>query len=156
MPTVILTRDDDGHLKGLSDRDEKAYAKFLARIKAMTSACSLLFTWREPRSGPYHRRHFAMLNSIFESQEQFEDPDDLRKWLEVGAGYCKFVPGPTGRMVALPESISYDKLDQAQFEIVHDKVFRFARTEHALQFLWPHLTEDQAYNMMDVILRSFE
>lgn len=107
MPTVTLFLDDNGKLNGISERDRKAYAKFLQRAKNLGNE-SISFSWSEPRSGPYHRRFFAIINTLFEGQEQFDDPDMFRKWLEVGAGYCSFVPGPTGKMCAIPKSISYN------------------------------------------------
>ena len=156
MPTVTLTVDQSGKLHGVTERDEKGYLKFRARLVDMTPEDSLLFTWKEPRSGPYHKRHFAMIGALFNAQEQFDDQDQFRKWLEVGAGYADMVPGPKGKMCAMPRSIAYDKLDQAEFEPIHEAVFRFARTAHATRFLWPHLTDLQQMEMVQAILGEFD
>lgn len=155
MPTVTLYLNNQGKLAGVTEKDGKAYGKFLSRIRDLGHGC-ITFTWREPRSSPYHRRHFAMLNALFEAQEQFDDPDQLRKWLEVGAGYVEFVPGPKGRMVAMPKSIAYDKLDQAEFEPIHQAVFSFARSQHARRFLWSHLSDEEGWQMIESILGEFE
>lgn len=156
MPTVTLTKGDAGKLVGVSDRDQRSYGKFLTRARELTPRESLRLSWKEPRSGPYHRRHFLMITALFDAQEQFDDDTAFRKWLEVGAGYCKYVPGPDGRMVALPDSIDYDTLDQAQFEPIHEAVFRFARSERARRFLWGHLPDQHSMDMVDAVLREFE
>lgn len=157
MPTVTLHIGDSGKLEGLSERDRKAYAKFRMRLESLRGdGASITFTWREPRSGPYHRRHFAMIHAVFSSQEQFDNEDQFRKWLEVGAGHVDFVPGPSGLMVALPKSINYESLDQAEFEPIHQSVFAFVRSDRAQQFLWPHLEPDEAAEMVESILMEFE
>ncbi len=154
MATVTIKIGDQGKLEGLTDKDQKAYVKFLHRVKTLGNSC-LTFQWKEPRSGAYHRRHFSMLHALFTAQEQFSDEDQLRKWLEVGAGFCDFVPGPKGRMVAIPKSIAYDKLDQPEFEQIHDAVFGFARSEHARMFLWGHLSDLDSWEMIEAVLGDF-
>lgn len=154
MPTVNLIKGPDNKLTGLTERDTKAYAKFKTRVEELDGSI-LTFTWKEPRSGKYNARHFVMLNALFEHQEQFADPRQFRKWLEVGAGYCDFVPGPNGRMVALEKSIDYDTLDQLEFQPIHEAVVAFARSAHATKFLWPHLSDQQAWDMMGSILDEF-
>lgn len=154
MPTVSLVLGNTGKLEGATDKDARAYAKFLKRVKEIGSS-SLVFSWKEPRSGAYHRRHFAMINALFSAQEQFDDQDQFRKWLEVGAGFAEFVPGPKGRMVAIPKSIAWDKLDQAEFEPLHDAVFGFARSDHARRFLWGHLSDQESWEMVENALGEF-
>lgn len=154
MPTVTLISTPDGKLAGLTAKDDSAYQRFIARIRALGGSC-ITFSWKEPRSGRYHRRHFAMLAALFEAQEQFADADQFRKWLEVGAGFCDFVPGPKGRMVALPKSISYDRLDQVEFEEVHGAVMSFIYSEHCRRFLWPHLSDGESWDMIESALGEF-
>lgn len=156
MTTITVTKDQTGRLIGFTEKDRHAYAKFRKRMEDLEPGELMwLETWFE-RSGPFHRRHMAVLGAFFDSQEQFADFDDFRKWTQVGAGHCEFVPGPQGRMVALPKSIAYHKLDQAEMEQLHKKTIDFLREPHALQFLWGHLPEDQRWEMVDVLLSGFE
>lgn len=155
MPTVTVVKSpENGKLAGLTDADQRGWDRFLSRVKELGQSC-LSITWIEPRSGPYHRRFFAMVGRLFESQEQFDDPDDLRQWLTVGAGHVRFVPGPTGRMVALPVSIKWARMDQAEFEAVANAVWAFAYSEHARRFLWGHLSDEQSYEMLETVLGEF-
>nr|WP_255532596.1 DUF1367 family protein [Polynucleobacter sp. UK-Kesae-W10] len=88
-------------------------------------------------------------------QEQFADIEALRAWLTVGAGECEFVPGPKGRMVAMPRSIKWAKLDQVEFESLSSKVDAFLWSAHATRFLWPHLSDQQAHEMIESLDREF-
>lgn len=155
MSAVVVVKGEDGKLQGFGDRYARAWAKFLRRITELPIGSTLHFEWREPRSPAHHRLFFAKLGALADRQEQFEDADTLRAWLTVGAGYCRFVPGPTGRMVALPESIAWHKLDEADFGELHAKVDQFLWSDHARRFLWPHLSPQQTYDMVDQFLTEF-
>jgi hypothetical protein len=155
MPKINLALNENKELDGISQRDKRAWAKFQFRI-ANLGEDSIAFEWHEVRSGPFHRRFFAMLNALYDSQEAFKDFDMFRKWLEVGAAFCDFIPSADGEMIALPKSISYDKLDQGEFQEVSDKIFVFARSSHAHRYLWGHLSEIESGNMVENLLAEFE
>lgn len=63
MPTVTLHIGDNGKLEGLSERDRRAYAKFLARIKCLGQS-SLTFTWRPQASPDLAARWMALMDGI--------------------------------------------------------------------------------------------
>lgn len=155
MPSMILCKGPDGKLAGVSDGEQAAYERFLAKVRGLGDG-SITLDYRMPRSGPYHRRYFAIVGRLFESQEQFDDPEMFRKWLEIGAGYCRMVPGPKGRLVAVPDSIAYHRLEQAAFEQVAQRVEAFARSLHATRFLWGHLSDQDASTMVESILMEFQ
>lgn len=154
MPTVTLHIGESGKLEGLSERDRKAYAKFRRRLDSLGEQ-SITFTWREPRSGPFHRRFFAILNAFFESQEQFTDQDHFLTWLKVGAGYADLVPGPKGKPVAMARSINWESIDQAEFEPIAQSIWSFMRTTYATRFLWPESTGDATAGLVESILAGF-
>ncbi len=156
MSAVVLVKGEDGKLQGHGEKGQRAYGKFRRRVKSMQPGDTVHFEWREPRSLPHHRLFFAKLGALMDMQEQFDSEDKLRAWLTVGAGYADFVPGPTGRMVALPQSIAFDKLDEADFADLHAKVDAFLWTDHARRFLWPHLSAQQTYDFIDQLLTSFD
>jgi hypothetical protein len=156
VSAVVLVKGGDGKLQGHGDKGQRAYSKFRQRVEAMRPGDTLHFEWREPRSLPHHRLFFAKLGALMDMQEQFDAEDKLRAWLTVGAGYADFVPGPTGRMVALPQSIAFDKLDEADFADLHSRVDAFLWTDHARRFLWPHLTVQQTYDFIDQLLSGFQ
>lgn len=156
MSSVTIYKDDSGKLAGFGKSGAKTYAKFLNAVKALEVGEMLTFDFKVPRAPKFHRFHFVMMKALFDSQEQFGDETEFRKWLEVGAGHVRFVPGPKGRMVALPKSIAYDALEQDQFEELHEKIKDFIRSEHAARFLWPHLEAGKASEMIETVLSDFE
>lgn len=155
MSALVVVKGDDGRLQGFGEKGARAWAKFRARVDGMAIGETLSFQWREPRSQKHHAFFFGKLAALLERQEQFEDVDKLRAWLVVGAGYCDFVPGPNGRMVALPQSINWVNLDEADFADLHGKVDAFLWTEHARKFLWGHLSNEQSYELIDQLQKEF-
>ena len=156
MSEVTLWKGQDGKLEGFDEKGKRLYARFLAKIKGLANGQTIRFEYKVPRSPKFHRLHFAMLKDLFDNQEQFGDPQQFRKWLEVGAGHCDFVPGPKGRMVALPRSIDYESIDDEEFSTVHENVKAFIRTEHAARFLWPEVHPAVAIQGVEAILIGFE
>jgi hypothetical protein len=156
MTAVVVTKGQDGKLAGMGEKGGRAYAKFLKRVNDLAPGDTLHFEWREPRSLPHHRLFFGKVNALLDIQEQFDDADKLRQWLTVGAGYCDFVPGPTGRMVALPQSIAFHKLEEPAFAELHSQVDGFLWTHHARRFLWPHLTDEQSYAVVEQFMERFQ
>ena len=156
MPSVHVMKNAQGKLEGFGERGAKTYQRFLKACKELEPGELLSFSFKVPRSPRFHRLHFVVLRALFDSQEQFSSDYEFRKWTEVGAGHVKFVPGPTGRMVALPMSIAYDALDDIAFGELHAKVKDFMRSEHAQKFLWPHLTAHQQWETVEQVLAEFE
>ena len=156
MPTITLVRsDEDGRLAGLSEKDRRAWARFLKRVRDLGRSC-ITFEWREPRSGPYHRFCFAAWNKVFEAQERFEDFEAFFCWVKVGGGHCEFLPHPEKGLIAVPKSIAWAKLDEMEFRPIADSMFAFLRSEHARRTIWPHLTETESWEMIETILEGFE
>ena len=156
MPSVQIVKNEQGKMAGFGEKGERAYARFLSAVKALEYGEMLAFSYKIPRAPKFHRLHFVMLAALFEVQEQFADEYQFRKWAEVGAGHCDFVPGPTGRMVALARSIDYESLVDVEFSEMHEAVKAFFRNEHAQRFLWPHLSEGDQMAMVASVLEQFE
>jgi hypothetical protein len=155
MVKLALRVDDAGKLDGLTPADCRGYARFKKKLLALRPGDTLSFEHRFPRSPKFHRLHFAMLGVLFDNQEQFAEYEDLRKWVEVGAGHCKFVPGPKGRLVALPLSVSYESLDDAEFYEHHTKIIAFLRSHQATRFLWPDIADVAAEAAVEGLLAEF-
>lgn len=79
------------------------------------------FQVRKFRNYKFHRKFFAMLNIVYDNQEQYHNFDHFRKVITMKAGYFDEVVTEKG-VVFLPKSIAFDKMDQSDFEKLYDKV----------------------------------
>lgn len=144
-----------GQVDGLSQQDKKSWRRLWNWILRHAGAGEMVSikTLRE-RIGWYHRKHMAMEQALFESQEKFDNFKQFRNWLKIGAGHCDWLPGPKGAVVPVPRSISYAELEQGSMEVVHDAMVAFLRTEHPQKVLWPHLSPADRAEMMEQVLEG--
>ena len=156
MTDLVLTKDDAGKLRGLTASDDRRWATFRKHITDLPIGGTVKASFALPRSGSFHRRHFAILGALFAAQEQFDDFERFRQWTQIGAGFCDILPGPKGKPVAVSRSIAWEKLDEADFSEHHLAVLQFVRSPHFSRFLWPHLGDQQQIDMVEAILGEFE
>lgn len=170
MAQIILVRQDGpaipdadkdaarrvlfGAVDGLGDLGQKQWRRFWRMVFRLEPGEMVEIQTHKSRSGPYHRRHFAIEQALFEAQERFEHFDQFRYWLKVGAGWVTWAAGPKGGVVPIPRSVSYWKADQQEFMDFHERMVAFLRGPHAARYLWSHLKE-QADDRMNEILEGF-
>jgi hypothetical protein len=143
------------HIDGLSDADKKSWRRFWNWI--MKSGSGEIFsieTWT-PRVGVFHRRHMMIETTVFKAQERISNFEQFRSWLKIGSGFVDWMAGPRGGVVPVPRSISYKKCDEETMRRFHDDAMAFLRTSHAQKYLWPHLTPQQAEEMIETTLARF-
>ena len=144
-----------GAIDGLGEKGKKQWRRFVNGLFNLEPGEMVEIVTHKARSGPYHRRHFAIEQAVFDAQERFTDFDAYLSWVKVGAGWVIWAAGPKGGVVPIPKSISYAAAEQGEFAEFHDKVMAFLRGGHAAAYLWPHLKE-KADEMMDSILSEFD
>lgn len=149
MSSVVLYRGADGKLAGVDDKAHRQFGKFKRTVAAMEVGDTLRFQFRLPRSPKHHRFFFAKLRELFARQETFEHEDDLRAWLLVGAGYCHFIPGTDGQLVAIPQSLNWEGLEEADFLEVHRRVDAFLWEPRARRVLWPALGDERSFRAVE-------
>lgn len=144
----------DAEVEGFTEDNKAAWRKLWRRIAGLDEGELLHVDFTFPRSGPFHRRHMAIEQAIFNAQERFAHFEMLRTWLKIGAGWVTWAAGPKGGVVPIPKSISYSSADQEEFRKYHDAVLAFLRGDHAAPYLWPHLGDP--HGMMDALLGEFD
>lgn len=142
-------------LDGFGKDDKASWRRFWKRVVNMPVGEMFEVEMVFPRSGPYHRRHMALEQSVFDAQDVFEDFEQYRYWLKVGAAWVVWMPDDKGGLVPIPKSVSYAAADQDEFQRFHAAVIRFLRGDHAALILWPNLGP-KAYDMMNSILQGFD
>lgn len=171
MPEIMLVRQESAPITdadrevvrrvvfsvidGLGEAEQKKWRRFWNWLMKLVPGEIARVTTLMERSGPFHRRHFAMEQALFNSQERFQHLDQLLYWLKVGAGWVTWAAGPKGGVVPIPRSISYRKADQTEFEEFHSRVLDFLLGDHAAKYLWPHLKREDADAMMRSIVEDF-
>lgn len=172
MPEITLVRKPDtflneqeaqiardvlfGKVDGLGEKGRKQWRRFMNMLFKLEPGEIITITTHKARSGPFHRRHMAMEQAVYEGQERFDNFErGFRDWLKVGAGYCEWHPGPKGGVFPVPKSISYSDMEEGEMREFHEKAVTFLRSPHALKTLWPHLSEQGRAEMMDSILGEF-
>lgn len=144
-----------GALDGFNRDDKRSWRRFWKRLLNLEPGEMAVAEMVFPRSGPFHRRHMLIEQTVFDAQERFEDFEQFRYWLKVGAGWVTWAAGPKGGVVPIPKSISYREADEAQFQQYHEKVIAFLRGPHAAKYLWPHLKEFDHGVMIEGLLEPF-
>lgn len=171
MPEIVLARQPVPHIPeadreaarravfgvvdGLGELEKKKWRRFWNWLFRLEPGEIAHISTRMERSGPYHRRHFAMEQALFGVQDRFRHFEQFLYWIKIGAGWVQWAAGPDGGIVPIPRSISYRKADQAEFEQFHSQVLDFLLGEHASRYLWPHLDDAQAHDMMLSVIGEF-
>lgn len=76
----------------------------------------------------FHRLYFALINLAWEYLPEsqtagFRSKENFRKYVEIAAGCCDVIYHPRFRdWVEVPRSISFDRMDEAEFRDVYDRV----------------------------------
>lgn len=171
MPDIILVRQPHiaipedkaaaarevvfGIVDGLGDKGRKQWRTFWNRTMALEPGEMQEISTVQHRLGWYHRKHMALEQAVFEGQERFDDFEQFRIWLKVGAGHVIWTPGPKGGVFPVPKSIKYANMEQGEFEEFHRAVVNFLRTQHAAKTLWPHLGPRMQIEMVESIMGDF-
>ncbi|WP_236903915.1 DUF1367 family protein [Comamonas serinivorans] len=146
-----------GAVDGLGEKGKRQWRRLWASIFRLEPGEIVEIVSHKARSGPFHRRHMAMEQALFEAQERFEQFRSFRDWLKVGAGHVEWFPGPKGGVIPVPNSISYAELEDNDMREVHVQMVRFLRTEHAQRTLWPGIKDPvKRADAMNAFLMGFD
>ncbi|MCC7126438.1 MAG: DUF1367 family protein [Acidobacteria bacterium] len=76
----------------------------------------------KPRSYAFHKLVFALLNLTFANQERYRNFEDFRKAVAMAAGHSREYIGVDGEIWREAGSLSYDALDQAEFDALFPRM----------------------------------
>lgn len=80
------------------------------------------------RNPQFHKKYFSLINAAWEllperQQTGFRTSENFRKYIEVAAGHCDTFYSPQRKeWVEIPKSIAFDKMDEASFSDLYNKV----------------------------------
>jgi hypothetical protein len=73
----------------------------------------------KPRSYRHHKLCFALLSLTYQNQDKYTNFEQFRKAVALAAGHVETLVTLDGEVIQLPDSLSYERLD----EIAFTKVF---------------------------------
>jgi|GEM_PF-1675346 len=147
---AMLLKTDKG-LRGATPADHEAWSKFRRRLETMKPGTWIRMEWARPRHGKHHRKFFALLQLVAENSETYDTVEKALVAIKLVTGYCDPVIHPeTGELLPVPRSISYDSMEQDEF----DK-FYSAAIDGVLRHILPHLDEEKAERLIDMIVEGW-
>lgn len=81
---------------------------------------------KKARNPAFHRKGMGMLRELFNNQEQFDNFDQFRKWLQIKAGVVDTIIGPTGKVYYEVKSLSFADMDDVEFSEVFEALITAA------------------------------
>ena len=84
----------------------------------------------KPRNYKFHKLCFALLQMTFENQEQYHQNQFnlFRKMVAIEAGHVEYVTSPDGEQLPQAKSLSYDEMDDIEFEQIFPKLMDVCAT----------------------------
>lgn len=115
-----LTKRKDGAYIPSDDESHEASKKLAigSEVKAT-----------QARNAPFHRKAFALLNLGFSNQQRYTSLDLYRKIITIKAGYFDMVDGQGGKTFCIPHSISFDAMNQIEFQKCYDAILEVISKE---------------------------
>jgi len=102
-------------IKTLNGTFKLAYNSDYELAKKVPLNEPIVFEWSKPRNLKFHKKFFALLNMVYENQEQYNNIEHLRKDLTISAGYYDLRYNIEGVEVQEAKSISFAKMDDVEF-----------------------------------------
>jgi hypothetical protein len=147
---AVLIRTDRG-LRGATPDDQTVWAKFKRKLDTMKAGEWMRFEWSTPRNGPHHRKFMALVTLVMENSEVYCTKEAALVAIKLAAAYFDpYIDPRTGEVIPVVRSISYDAMDQEEFE-----AFYSAALDGILQTILPQLDRATADRLLDMIVEGW-
>jgi hypothetical protein len=133
MAEINLVKLPDGKLRGMSERDQVAYARFKSRLANAEAGEVIEIEAKLPRNSRHHRKYFALLNLGFEHFESnrkhktykgkpvTKSFESFREEVLILAGFYEQTFTLKGELKLEAKSIKFAKMEQPEFEDLYSK-----------------------------------
>ena len=71
------------------------------------------------------KRYFAFIRVAFDMQNRYDDIDIFRTVMQMGAGYFTTAISPKGVTLFIPDSISFNNIEEEDFKVLFKKVLNY-------------------------------
>lgn len=121
MTEILLRRDFGPILRPCDEAGESA-------LKRITQGNIVAVNVKQPRNVHHHRKFFALMQTIFSNQSHYKTLEHLLSAFKFACGHTEKIRTARGE-IEIPRSISFAKMDQAEFEAFYDRAVEFVTTE---------------------------
>ncbi len=122
MAVEVFLRRQLGALRAIDATGEEA-------LKDIPQNEIVRVTIRRPRNVAHHRKFWALIAVIFPHQSLYPTEEMLLAAMKVALGFGETIKLPDGRVIIIPKSISFAKLDQHAFEQFYDRAVLLITTK---------------------------
>jgi hypothetical protein len=146
----MLVKTERG-LRGATIKDHETWTKFKRRLETMPPGTYIRIEWARPRNGQHHRKFFALLTLVAENSETYDTVEKALVAVKLVSGHAEPIIDPvTGQLMQLPKSISYDSMDQDEFD-----EFYSAAIDGVLRHILTHMDKATAERLMEMIIEGW-
>lgn len=147
---AVLIKTERG-LRGSTPADHEAYTKLKRRLERMKPGTWFRMEWAVPRHGPHHRKLFALLALVADNSETYDTTEKALVAVKLVTGYAEPAIDPrTGELVQVPQSISYDSMDQDKFDLFYE-----AAIDGVLRYILTGMDRGTADRLMEMIIEGW-
>lgn len=98
-------------------------------VSAIPCGAEVMVKVRRPRNPRHHRLFRALLSKVVEAGAPFRNADALLAFIKVGLGRYDSVLGPSGQIIAMPHSTSFESMGQDEFRRFFEEAVDLICTE---------------------------
>jgi len=109
-------------IKTLSGVFKPAYDSDYENAKKIALNEPFVFKYSKPRNYKFHKKFFALVNMLYQNQEQYNNLEYLRKDLIIESGFYEIRYGIHGEEIKEAKSISFSNMDEIEFSELYNRV----------------------------------
>ena len=108
-------------IKTLNGSFKPAYDSDYEKAKKISLNEPLIYSYSKPRNYRFHKKFFALVNMVFDNQEQYTNIKHLRKDLTIESGFYDTRYDLHGNQVLEAKSISFANMDEIEFNELYNR-----------------------------------
>ena len=147
----VIRRFLTEHVKGVDRESDAAWRRLWGQVTRAEPGEGFQLYRLEERSGPFHKRHRAILERLFHAQERFPSIKAMHDFLKLR---CWFVDWIDGKPV--PKSTRFDKCTENEIREFHRLMVEQLHEPVVQRRLFPSVRSKDRQGMVDSVLADRE
>ena len=147
----VIRRFLTEHVRGMDPASDTAWRRMWGQLMRADAGEGFQLYRLEERSGPFHKRHRAILERLFHAQERFPSIKAMHDFLKLR---CWFVDWIDGKPV--PKSTRFDKCTENEIREFHSLMVEQLHEPVVQRRLFPSVRSHDRQGMVDAVLADRE